>query len=233
MEKPQSRTIFEIIGALIGLASIVFNFYLGMANNNLTKENQSQVSYEKTMESLTELIKQRDEYYASARQIIEADALRDGAQIKSHINDLNIRRESFIRFLKDQKYAFFQGIDTDSIATPGLEELLSKGVLRERLEKELDTDDLEAVQKFVEFANTIDERWVVLESRSDFTLRSSPQTADDNIVATFTKGTVCRLLSYTREVSWYYVRVSAGESGESTGWVWKPLLSSPRQGPFS
>jgi hypothetical protein len=232
MEKPQSRTVFEIIGALIGLASIVFNFSLGYANNKLKKENQSQVSYEKTMESLTDLIRQRDEYYASAKLIIEAEVLRDGAQIKSHINDLNIRRESFIRFLKDQKYAFFEGIDTDGIASPGLEELLSKGALRERLEKELDTDDLQNVLKFVEFANTIDEKWVILESRSDFTLRSSPQTTDDNTVAAFTKGTTCRLLGYTREVSWYYVRVSV-ESGEYTGWVWKPLLSSPREGPFS
>jgi hypothetical protein len=232
MEKPPSRTIFEIIGALVGVVSLVANFTLGYANNKLKKENQSQITYEKTMENLTELIKKRDEYYLAARQIVEADVLRDGGQIKSHINDLNILRDTFIRFLRSQKFPFFAGIDVNSIASPTLGELLSQGALRERLEEELDTSDLGSVMRFVEFAAAIDERWVVLESRSDFTLRSSPQTLEDNAVATFGKGTACRLLGYTREVAWYYVRVSAGNR-EYTGWVWKPLLSSPRQGPLS
>jgi hypothetical protein len=232
MEKPPSRTIFEIIGALVGVVSLVFNFTLGYTNNKLKKENQSQVSYEKTMENLTELIKKRDEYYLAAKQIVEADVLRDGGQIKSHINDLNILRETFIRFVHSQKFPFFDGIDINSIASPTLDELLSQGALKERLERELDTADLDSVMRFAEFAAAIDERWVRLESRSDFTLRSSPETLQDNSVATFGKGTACRLLGYTREVAWYYVRVSAGNR-EYTGWVWKPLLSSPRQGPFS
>ena len=232
MEKPASRTIFEIIGAAVGLASLVFNFTLGYTNNKLKKESQSQASYEKTMESLTELIKKRDEYYLEAKQIVAADVLRDGGQVRSHINDLSILRETFIRFVRNQKYPFFDGIDINSIASPTLDELLSQGVLKERLERELDSADLGSVMEFVEFAATIDERWVLFVSRSDFTLRSSPETLRDNFVATFGKGTACRLLGYTREVSWYYVRVSAGKR-EFTGWVWKPLLSSPRQGPFS
>ncbi len=232
MEKPPSRTIFEIIGAAVGLVSLVFNFTLGYANNRLKKESQSQVSYEKTMENLTELIKKRDEYYQAAKQIVEADVLRDGGQIRSHINDLSILRETFIRFVRNQKYPFFDGIDINSIASPTLDELLSQGVLKERLERELDTADLASVMEFVEFAATIDERWVRFVSRSDFTLRSSPETLRDNFVATFGKGTACMLLGYTREVAWHYVRVSAGKR-EYTGWVWKPLLSSPRQGPFS
>jgi hypothetical protein len=158
--------------------------------------------------------------------------LRDGGQIRSHINDLSILRETFIRFVRNQKYPFFDGIDINSIASPTLDELLSQGVLKERLERELDTADLGSVMEFVEFAATIDERWVRFVSRSDFTLRSSPETLQDNFVATFGKGTPCRLLGYTREVTWYYVRISAGKR-EYTGWVWKPLLSSPRQGPFS
>jgi len=232
MEKPASRTIFEIIGAAVGLASLVFNFTLGYANNRLKKESQNQASYEKTMENLTELVKKRDEYYLEAKRIVEADVLRDGGQIRSHINDLSILRQTFIRFVRSQKYPFFDGIDIDGIASPMLDELLSQGVLKERLERELDTADLAAVMEFVEFTATIDERWVLFLSRSDFTLRSSPETLQDNFVAAFGKGTACRLLGYTREVNWYYVRVSAGKR-DYTGWVWKPLLSSPRQGPFS
>jgi hypothetical protein len=231
MQKPQPRTTLEIIGALVGLASIVFNFYLGLANNRLTKENQSQVSYEKTMENLTELIKKRDEYYQAAKLIIEAEVLRDGAQIKGHINDMNILRETFIRFVKDQKYSFFEGIEMNGIASPKLDELLAKGALRERLEKELDTADLQSIMRFVEFTGTIDDRWVAFESRSDFTLRDSPRSSEDNTVATFTKGTPCRLLGYTREVAWYFVRV-ADEKKVYLGWVWKPLLSAPQGGPF-
>jgi hypothetical protein len=223
MQKPQPRTILEIIGALIGLASIVFNFYLGLANNRLTKENQSQVSYEKTMQNLTELIKKRDQYYQAAKLTIEGEVLRDGAQIKGYINELNIHRETFIRFVKDQKYSFFEGIDLGGIASPKLEELLAKGALRERLERELDTADLQRVTRFVEFTATIDDRWV--------TLRDSPQTGEDNTVATFAKGTPCRLLGYTREVSWYLVSVTEGKKIYH-GWVWMPLLSAPRGGPF-
>jgi hypothetical protein len=231
MQKPQPRMVLEVIGALVGLASIVFNFYLGLANNRLTKENQSQLSYEKTMENLTELIKKRDEYYLDARQIIEAEVLRDGTQIKGHINDMNILRETFIRFVKDQKYSFFEGVDLSGIASPKLEELVAKGALRERLERELDTSDLQSVMRFVEFTGTIDDRWVTFESRSDFTLRDSPQSSEDNTVATFAKGTPCRLLGYTREASWYFVRI-ADQDKTYHGWVWKPLLSAPRGGPF-
>ncbi len=232
MEKPSSRTVFEIIGAAVGLVSLVFNFTLGYTNNRLKKESQNQESYEKTMESLTELVKKRDEYYLEAKQIVEAEVLRDGGQIRSHINDLSILRETFIRFVRNQKFPFFEGIDINGVASPTLDELLSQGVLKQRLERELDKGDLGSVMEFVEFAATIDERWVQFVSRSDFTLRSSPETLRDNFVANFGKGTACRLLGYTREVNWYYVRISAGKR-EYTGWVWKPLLSSPRQGPFS
>jgi len=231
MAKPQPRTLVEILGALVGLASIVFNFYLGLANGRLSRENQNQLSYEKTMKSLTELIKQRDEYYRSAKQLIEEEALKDGAQIKSHINDLRILREAFIRFVKDQRYPFFEGLDTDGIASPDLEELLSKGALRERLERELDTGELERVRRFVEFTGAIEERWIIFEARSDFTLRSSPHSGQDNAIAAFASGTPCRLLGYTREAAWYWVRV-VHENTEYRGWVWKPLLSAPRGGPF-
>ncbi|MBN1352688.1 hypothetical protein JXJ21_25090 [candidate division KSB1 bacterium] len=226
------------VSGVVAILSVVFNIYQGITIDRneaeLQKLSSSEESFQFVMTQVDRHLQKRDQKFRELTPLIESARLEDVQRIKDGISEVAGSRETLIRLLQQNKYSFLTESFLANVGTPELKQMLIP-VIKKQLEEVLNTKEISVVQEFVDFVGKIDENWILLGSRSSFFLRSHPVTGNDveNMIAGFEQGTLCRLLGYTREKSWLYVSAKARNGEWIQGWVWKPLIVMPAEGPFS